>query len=79
MWLKNTENGRYYPYTDFLEQHYNMIRVYNNPFEETPVVEDTPEEAEEIRYNIEEEVIEEEKNTEVLKPRLVKPKGKTKK
>lgn len=61
-WLQNVENGRYYPYTDFLAQHNSMIEVYTNPFTTPePLIEkETIEEAEERIFNsIEEEVIEE--------------------
>lgn len=93
MWLQNVDNGRYYPYTEFLAQAPSMIVVYQNPFNTPtkPVEEQPVEKEEEIVYDevsnteeiTEEEIIAE----EVLTPkpavkRVAKPalkKGKPKK
>lgn len=80
MWLQNVNNGRYYPYNEFLEQHYGMIRVYDNPFSspEKKIRKETVEEAEERIFAAEEP--EEEVETEVeevsIKPPIKKGKAK---
>lgn len=53
MWLQNVSNGRYFPYSEFLEKHTSMIRVYNNPFkiEEDKLKKETIEDANERLYD----------------------------
>lgn len=57
MWLQNTKNNRYYPYTDFLAKHNGMIIVYSNPFKtpEEDIKKESAEEVEERLYVEEEE------------------------
>ena len=82
MWLQNVSNGRYYPYNEFLEQHYDMIKVYNNPFTtpETQLKKESVEDAEERRFG--DEDAEDFETIEEIIAKPVKPpikKGKTKK
>lgn len=39
MWLKNTRNDTYYPYSEFLSKHSGMIIVKDNPFVPNKAVE----------------------------------------
>ena len=50
MWLRNTKNNTFYPYSELMAKHYGMEVIYENPFveketllelmtEELPVVE----------------------------------------
>ena len=88
MWLKNTRNDTYYPYSEFLEKHSGMIRVYDNPFDKkiTAIYVEEPTLLEEIKESEEatEEVIIPEEviiKKEVLTPKKIvkraKPKPKT--